>query len=161
MTIELGDSSRVRCVTSDLVCDLEFKTKVSSSRMENMIGTRSTHVTLFFLGLLFWSMELCCGQDQKRIDSRSLVWDHWPMDQWVAYQKQQGKAKGTMAKKGKKGWTTARGIVLNKENLCLVARYRPVSRNCSLMSRPLRSIPRRSLLRRNKTNMSRDSYGQS
>ncbi|KAI9321224.1 hypothetical protein BX666DRAFT_1899849 [Dichotomocladium elegans] len=27
MTMELGDSSKVRCVTSDLVCELDFKTK--------------------------------------------------------------------------------------------------------------------------------------
>jgi hypothetical protein len=29
MTLELGDTSSVRCISSDLVCDLEFKTKVS------------------------------------------------------------------------------------------------------------------------------------
>ncbi|KAJ8664063.1 hypothetical protein O0I10_000341 [Lichtheimia ornata] len=39
MTIELGDSSRVRCVTSDLVCDLEFKTKgFFSGQWNSVVG---------------------------------------------------------------------------------------------------------------------------
>jgi hypothetical protein len=28
MTMEMGDQSTIRCVTSDLICELEFKTKV-------------------------------------------------------------------------------------------------------------------------------------
>lgn len=28
MTLELGDTSSVRCISSDLICELEFKTKV-------------------------------------------------------------------------------------------------------------------------------------
>jgi hypothetical protein len=29
MTMEMGDRSTIRCVTSDLICELDFKTKVS------------------------------------------------------------------------------------------------------------------------------------
>ena len=32
MTLELGDSSKVRCVTSDLSCELDFKTKVKQNK---------------------------------------------------------------------------------------------------------------------------------
>lgn len=37
MTLELGDASSVRCVTSDLVCELDFQTKGFFSGQPNSV----------------------------------------------------------------------------------------------------------------------------
>jgi hypothetical protein len=54
MTLELGDTSSVRCISSDLICELEFKTKVRLNSIDwchaIVKANRSFYLQGFFSG---------------------------------------------------------------------------------------------------------------
>lgn len=60
MTMELGDSAKVRCVTSDLSCDLDFKTKVK--RKKRSRNGYTAILTRAFAWFTFFSKGFFSGQ---------------------------------------------------------------------------------------------------
>ncbi|KAH8549353.1 hypothetical protein BGW37DRAFT_429537 [Umbelopsis sp. PMI_123] len=76
MTLELGDTSSVRCISSDLVCDLEFKTKgFFSGQWNTVVGKikrESTGEVLFELSGQ-WSNEIYIKM--SKASSRNTLFD--------------------------------------------------------------------------------------
>jgi hypothetical protein len=94
MTLELGDKSRVSCKSSDLSCELEFKSKVR--RQQQKVNRLTPFLSI--LGFLFWTMELGGRQDQKGVHPRSALRNHWSMVKRTFYQKLQGTSSFSKAK---------------------------------------------------------------
>lgn len=80
MVLELGDRCKVHCPTSDLICELDFKSKVKNTHANAMVEWVFLSWSSLVLGILLGSSQFRHWKDQTSDQSKSVVWNRRAVD---------------------------------------------------------------------------------